>query len=175
MNFKDSITSFASRLLWAGTAKNLLILPFLSVLMIAALLIGCSSDSGSPVEKANRLLAQRNLMSAQQLDSVFGYKDTHSCLMAAYNLQWKADSILEAHQASHTLLTPEEKKEALDLGQTVYNLKLDAAKNKLQHELAKDKKEFLGYSAFMADSVTGAMMNVFFDKDVTKIAAIERK
>lgn len=175
MNFKDFILHVATLLWRRNVARNSLILPFLSVLMISAFSFGCSSDSGSPVDKANKLLAQRNMMSVQRLDSVFDYKDAHSCIMAAHNLQWKADSILDAHQANHTLLTPEEKKEALGLGQTIYNLRVDAANKTLKHRLANDKKEFLGFSAFMADSVTGAMMNVFFDKDVTKIAAIERK
>lgn len=182
MNIKGVIIS-AVRCLGAAkcysqtmaTTKKLLIVPFFAVLMIAALLFGCTSNNASPVDRANKLLAKRNLMTVQHLDSVFGYKDAHSCMMAAHNLQWKADSILEYHQSSHTLLTPDEKKEALELGQTVYNLKMETAKNELRHGLAKDKKVFLGYSVFIADSVTGSMMNVYFDKEVTKIAAIERK
>lgn len=144
-------------------------------LLVSALFAGCSRDNRSPIEKANELLTQRGLMTVQHLDSVFGYKDAHNCMMAACNLQSKADSILDSHQANKTLLSAEDKKEASELSQTVYNLKVQAASNTLKHELAKDKKEFLGFSALIADSIKGTVVNVYFDKDITKIAATERK
>ena len=147
----------------------------LSIVLFTFLFSSCYVDKRPPVDKANELLKQRNLMNTQQIDSVFDYKDSHSCLMAAYNLQWEADSILLFHQDNKTLLSEAERKEALELGQLVYNLKIRAAKNTLKQELADEEKEFVGFSVCMADSLTGSIMTIYFNKDVTKITAIDRK
>ena len=147
----------------------------IAALIMSAMIYGCSSDDRSPVEKANSLLKKRNLWAVEKVDSVFDYSDTYSCLCAAYNLQWAADSMLLSHQKNGTPFTAKEKKDAIGYSDTAYNLKLKAAKLTLQHDLSKDKKEFVGYSVLMADSLTGAIMRVYFDRDVTKISAIDRK
>jgi len=145
-----------------------------TLMMSAAVLGGCSSDDRSPVEKANSLLRQRNLWAVEKLDSVFEYQDTHSCLCAAYNLQWIADSVLISHQRSGTPFSTPEKKDALDNSKMARDLKVKAAELTLKHDLSHDKKEFVGFSVLMADSLTGTVMRVFFDKDITKISAIDR-
>lgn len=145
-----------------------------ALIISSAILSGCGFDDQSPVEKANNLLKQRNLCEVKQVDSVIDYNDTHSCLCAAYNLQWYADSVLINHQRNGTPFTASEKKDAIESAQTAYNLKIEAAKLTLKHDIAKDRKEFVGFSVIMADSLTGEVMRVFFDRDVTKITAIDR-
>lgn len=143
--------------------------------MSASFIGGCISDNRSYVEKANDLLKQRNLCSVEKLDSVFEYKDVHSCMCAAHNLQWVADSMLLSHQRNGTQWSAKEKKDAIDYAYSVYNLKKESAKLTLKHDIAQDKKEFVGYSVLITDSLTGAIIKVYFDRDVTKISAIDRK
>ncbi len=143
-------------------------------LVVTIFFNSCILDDRSPIEKANELLKQRGLMTALQIDSIFDYNDSHSCLMAAYNLQWKADSILLVHQSNQSSFTSEEKKEALELSQTIYDLKVHAAKLTMEHKLAKDEETFVGYSVFISDSLTGETRCVYFDKDLKSIRAIDR-
>lgn len=146
-----------------------------ALMMSVAVIIGCSPDRRTPTEKANALLKTRHLQTVMGLDSVRGYEDEHRLLMSANNLQWHADSIRLHHLSQKRLITKDEKKTVLEDAHIVYKLKVDAAGQRLQHQLEKKPETFVGYSVIMGDSVTGSVMTVYFDKDVTKIESIDRK
>lgn len=150
--------------------KNIL----LSLLLTIAFLV-CGCDDRTPVERANELLKARHFQTVQSLDSVMGYSSVHSQLMAAYNLYWHTDSVLVAHKNSNTPLTRDEREELLADGDIAYKLKLNAAKDRLTRKLNKEPETLQGYSVVLADSTSGSVMTVYFDKDIKRIVSIDKK
>ena len=146
---------------------------FAALIMSGVFVVGCSSDNRTPIEKANELLSRRSLPMAFTLDSVFDYADAYNVKLAGYNLQWHADSVLMYHQQTRTAFELKEKEEALQMAKTAYELKTQAALMTLKHDIAQDRKEFVGFSTTMADSVSGSLMTIHFDKEVTNISAID--
>ncbi len=144
-------------------------------LIVSAAFIICGCDNRSNVEKANALLSARHFQTVQSLDSVMGYNSEHSQLMAAYNLYWRSDSILNARKSSGTPLTSDERQKLLTDGDIAYKLKLNAAKDRFQRQLNKEAETLQGYSVVLADSTTGSVMTVYFDKDVKRIVSIDKK
>lgn len=141
------------------------------------MMTGC--DNRTPVEKANELVSKSsvNLSHFETLDSVMGYKQAFSCRMAANNMQREIDAIEWKHRTEKRLLNADERKRCLELSDEIYKLSIEAAKIEMKAGLEKKPKEFVGYaSPMMADSLSNdTIYTIYFDKDVTKIASVERK
>lgn len=141
------------------------------------MMTGC--DDRTPAEKANELIAQSGMQfpKFEKLDSVMGYEQAFSCRMAANKLQRAIDAIEWKHRSEKRLLNDKERKECLELSNEIYKLSVEAARIELEAGLKKEPKEFVGYSSpMMADSLSNdTIYTIYFDKDVTKVASVERK
>lgn len=143
----------------------------------ALMLTGC--DNRTPVEKANDLVEKSGLKLAHfnQLDSVMGYQQAHSCRMAANNLYCSIETALWKSRTGKQQLGETGRKECLEMADEAKKLEMQAARIELKEGLSQTPKEFIGYaSPMMADSVSNdTIYTIYFDKDVTKILSIKKK
>lgn len=141
------------------------------------MMTGC--DKRTTVEKANELVQKSGLKIAyfEQLDSVMGYQQAHSCRMAAYNLQNSIEATLWKQRSEKRILTEYERKECLEEADEAEKLEIQAAKIELEAHLKGTPKEFIGYaSPVIADSVSNdTLYTIYFDEDVTKILSVKKK
>lgn len=145
--------------------------------LMTAVLIGCADrPQGTPTERATALVKAKNLSQypVDNLDSVYGYTDVHSCNMAALNLQWAADSIIMNQRMQKRLLNPKEREEVSSLSEIIFALRTEAARTEMKYRLENRKRELVGLRCAFADSLVGNMTTVYFDTDVTKITGVER-
>lgn len=146
--------------------RNVLIALSLALVILS----GCSKSSGDPAREANRLIRAKNLSLPviTSMDSVMDYPEAFSCLMASHNLQWNADSLLQVNIKNGTV--SQNKKELLEMGETVRNLREQAARLRLQGQMKNTPVEFVGYQVMVADSLSDDMFEVFLYEDMSKIA-----
>lgn len=147
-------------------------------LSISALMMtGC--DNRTPIEKANELVEKSGLKLAHfnQLDSVMGYQQAHSCRMAANNLHNSIETALWKSRTGKQKLGEAGRKECLEMADEAQKLETQAAEIELKEGLRQTPKEFIGFaSPMMADSVSNdTIYTIYFDKDVTKILSIKKK
>ena len=142
----------------------------LCVLATAVCLSGCSSSSGDPAQRAAELIRAKGLSVASfaAMDSVMGYQDAFDCEMRALQTEWRADSMLRACQANGTVNA--NKRALLSMAETVYSLKKGVAEIVLRERLKRTPKEFVGYQALIADSLSGDIMRVVMNKKMNDIA-----
>lgn len=153
------------------------------ILCVTLCLVSCLK---SKVERANKLVAEHGLRVGQisALDSLNYYRDCLEMRIKAATITHEADSTLEAGvkaakkmaangQTDYLKSYAENIREnCLAMYRVAYKYKQDANYGVLQHTLAKDPKEFLGYQCVVSDD--SLTYRVIFDKDVTKILMIEK-
>ena len=147
------------------------------IALMSGAMFGCSdSPKRTPTERATALVKANNLSQypVDNLDSVYGYEDVHSCNMAALNLEWAADSIIINQRAQKRLLNAKERDEVSSLSETIFALRKDAARAELKYSLENRKRELVGLRCSFADSLTGKIIVVYFDPDVKEIQGISR-
>lgn len=142
----------------------------LGLCVAAVSLSGCSSSSGDPAQRAAELIKAKgvNLPPFSSMDSVMGYPEAFACEMTAIQTEWRADSALTACKANGTV--NQNLKELQSYGEMVYSLRKGAAEIELREGLKHTPKEFVGYQAYMADSLSDGMIRVIMDKDMKQVA-----
>ena len=149
----------------------------ISLALIMLLFVSCAErPQGSPTERATALLSSKKLSSDPiiTLDTVWGYDESHKLNIAAINLKWQADSIILNQRGQKRLLNPKEQQEIRSLASTIYALQKQSADEELKNRLQNKSIELVGFRYAFADSLTGRISIVYFDKEVTKITGIDR-
>lgn len=149
--------------------RNLLLAMCLTTLV----LVGCSKTPQDPAQRATELLAVKGITLPRftSMDSVVDYPEAFSCDISAYLFEMSNDSLLQAHIKNGTVA--QNRKNLLERGETVVRLKETAARIRLEKGLSQTPKEFVGYSAVIADSLSDDMIEVLLEKDM-KRAAIKK-
>ena len=145
--------------------------------LIMLVFVSCTErPQGSPTERAIALLLSKKLSSDPiiNLDTVWGYDEAHKLNIAAINLKWQADSIILNQRLQKRLLNPKEQQEIRSLASTIYALQKQSADEELKNRLQNKSLELVGFRYAFADSMTGRISIVYFDKEVTKITGIDR-
>lgn len=146
--------------------RNLLLAMCLTTLV----LVGCSKTPQDPAQRANELLALKgiNLPRFVSMDSVVDYPEAFSCDISACLFEMSNDSLLQAHIKNGTVA--QNRKDLLDRGETLFKLKQEVARIRLEKGLSQTPKEFVGYSVVIADSLSDEMIEVLLEKDMSRAA-----
>lgn len=142
--------------------RNILLALCLSALVLS----GCSKSPQDPAQRAKDLLALKGISTPQfsRMDSLFGYSDVFKEHIEANLLEMRKDSLTKVYYREQSL--SEHRDDLLFLNNTVYKMRTNTAKTELTRRMGHTPKEFVGYSAVIADSLSDDMIEILLDKDM---------
>lgn len=139
---------------------------FLALCLSALVLSGCSKSPQDPAQRAKELLSLKGIPAPQfsRMDSLFGYSDVFKEQIEANLLEMRKDSLTKVYYREQSL--SEHRDDLLFLNNTVYKMRTNTAKTELTRRMEHAPKEFVGYSAVIADSLSDDMIEILLDKDM---------